>query len=658
MIRILCYPLVLLHICYCLATNETDSYEIYIVVQSKEIHLNSIKESMEMYYFHFKSKINNKLFIFEKNNGSDKRRLHTDELEGLRKSNNHIDQSLFFNQETPLAAQTVAYEHDPEENNLMYVCPPVFDEALGIDRTWSHTNITGRGVVIGVTDVGIDTENIHLKQNINHNLSFNFVDNHPVTNPTQIWEIIESKKLTSHGNGCAGLISGAKTNQYCDACGVGVAYNSKVADLQIAKITKRFWHYPKFNSATYAAALAHKPDEIHIYSNSWGINKPFHSPMFCEDDVLTEGMKNGRRGLGSVYVFPAGFPGAAFSNHIATVTVACLGFNGAVHEVSKVNSAVLVSVFCNGRSRSDTRMITVGHDSDSCLTEFGGESAGSAIVSGIIALLLEANPELSSRDVKHILIQSSGHMGIEASPEFLQNAAGYMYHPNLGFGYPNATMMVSIGSNWKSLQPLSKKTLEIAKDDLQIRSTYMYERVSYVDTFCDSTQCIDIMEEVVFDANFIYTEQHYMKLWVVSPNGTISTLTETKPVNNQEKSRRRVQAKFRINHFWGENSSGRWRIYISCNISKNDEDAFYDCHIAHGKLFIYGIVQKRNFGYDKDTSHLQAVVNKKQSSTTMVNYSEIKPTTVEKRTQKNVAIFIEVSFLALLLSLLYNFKVL
>ncbi|WAQ93488.1 hypothetical protein MAR_005959 [Mya arenaria] len=97
--------------------------------------------------------------------------------------------------------------------------------------------------------------------------------------------------------------------------------------------------------------------------------------MFWEDDVLTEGMLKGRHGLGSVYVFPAVSPGAAFSNHIATVTVACLGLDSAVHEVSEVNSAALVSVFCNGRSRSESRMVTVGHSSDSCLTEFGGESA-------------------------------------------------------------------------------------------------------------------------------------------------------------------------------------------------------------------------------------------------------------------------------------------
>ncbi|WAR20831.1 hypothetical protein MAR_014805 [Mya arenaria] len=42
----------------------------------------------------------------------------------------------------------------------------------------------------------------------------------------------------------------------------------------------------------------------------------------------------------------------------------------------------------------------------------------------MIALLLEANPRLSVRDVKHILIDSSSHLWLEASPEFVPNTAG------------------------------------------------------------------------------------------------------------------------------------------------------------------------------------------------------------------------------------------
>ncbi|XP_052762054.1 endoprotease aex-5-like [Mya arenaria] len=384
--------------------------------------------------------------------------------------------------------------------------------------------------------------------------------------------------------------------------------------------------------------------------------------MFWEDDVLTEGMLKGRHGLGSVYVFPAVSPGAAFSNHIATVTVACLGLDSAVHEVSEVNSAALVSVFCNGRSRSESRMVTVGHSSDSCLTEFGGESAGVAIVSGMIGLLLESNPMLSSRDVKHILVMSSRHTGLEASPEFVQNAAGYMYHPKLGFGYPNAMMMVSIGSNYNSLPPLCKMTLEIARSDLQIRSADMYEQMSYVDTFCDRTTCIEKMEEVVFEVNFTYSEQHSMKLSVVSPNGTISTLAETKSVLNPESSRQRVQANFRINHFWGENSAVRWRIYISCIISKNNEYAYYDCHIAKGKLIVYGVMQKRQFGHrcQKDPSLVQAVVNK-TLNTTIVNNFVITPTTFHEKTMNNMGVRINVTMFCVVVVVfthVYNFKML
>ncbi|WAQ97065.1 NECA-like protein, partial [Mya arenaria] len=324
--------------------------------------------------------------------------------------------------------------------NFMNICRPYFDQSLAIDLSWKEHNVSGRDIVVGVTDVGINTDNVYLHENIQLDLSYNFVDNNSNTIPTILPGIIESLHVTNHGNACAGLIARPKTNALCNPCGLGVAYKAK-----------------------------------------------------------------GRNGLGSVYVFPAGHPGSGLVNYVGSIPVACMDVNGSVADVSQVNAATIVSVFCNGRRRIDDRMITVGHDDRRCFTEFGGESAGTAIVSGMIALLLEANPALSIRDITHILVEFSSHIGIEASSEFLRNGPGKHYHPRLGFGYPSSSKMIQAGKQWNRLPPLCSKTLEFSKPSVQNKSADWY-----VLDFCDTSPCIEKMEEVLFQMKFVYSELHHM----------------------------------------------------------------------------------------------------------------------------------------------------
>ncbi|XP_052772294.1 proprotein convertase subtilisin/kexin type 4-like isoform X1 [Mya arenaria] len=235
-------------------------------------------------------------------------------------------------------------------------------------------------------------------------------------------------------------------------------------------------------------------------------------------------------------------------------------------------------------------MITVGHNAKRCDTTFGGESAATAIVSGMIALLLESNPRLSARDVKHILIESSSHLWIEASPEFVPNTAGKYYHPRLGFGLPDSSKMVLLGRRWNQLAPLCKSTLIFSKDSYHLKDLHWYLRVLYDNTFCDTAPCIEKMEEVRFEIEFVYSERHHMKLWAKSPSGTKSTLAEIKPVANGDKEKH-VNSIFRSNHFWGENSVGRWHIYIGCNLPMSHPFPAYGCHVTKAHLTIHGTVE-------------------------------------------------------------------
>ncbi|XP_052813874.1 furin-1-like isoform X2 [Mya arenaria] len=440
MINILFFTILFLVV---VTKQDTEYDTIRIVIRSKEMYLYGIKRSLGKDLFVFDSKINDQLFIFVKDTEIQNHRLSSLELATLKRSNTHIEklvQSYKLYPESPLKPRSAANGseiHRTEQwnaPNIMRLCSPYFDPALGIDDSWIEHNVSGREIVVGVTDVGINANNTFIRENINFDLSYNFVDNIQQTSPTILSDIKESSSKTGHAMACAGLIARPKTGDTCVPCGIGVAHGAKVADLQISKIGERTWMDKGIDSAIFSRALAFRRDAIPIFSNSWATPRALRKSDFYEEEVLAEGIREGRHGLGTVYVFPAGYPGSGFANYIGSITVACLGVNGTVAYVSAVNAATLVSVFCNGRKRNDKGMITVGQDEKMCDTSFGGESAATAIVSGMIALLLEANPGLSARDVKHILIKSSSHLGIEATPEFMPNTAGKYVTPEIWIG--------------------------------------------------------------------------------------------------------------------------------------------------------------------------------------------------------------------------------
>ena len=69
----------------------------------------------------------------------------------------------------------------------------------------------------------------------------------------------------------------------------------------------------------------------------------------------------------------------------------------------------------------------------------GGTSAAAPLVSGVIALRLEANPNLTMRDVEHILAKTAQRndpngTDTEGKPKWMQNKAGLWVSYEYGFG--------------------------------------------------------------------------------------------------------------------------------------------------------------------------------------------------------------------------------
>ncbi|XP_060596955.1 endoprotease bli-like [Ruditapes philippinarum] len=85
-----------------------------------------------------------------------------------------------------------------------------------------------------------------------------------------------------------------------------------------------------------------------------------------------------------------------------------------------------------------------------CVKDFNGLSAAVAQVSGIIALGIQANPNLTLRDVQHILVKASDVEHLEKKIVFSTNGASLKFHNIFGFGLLNAGKFVELALNHKT----------------------------------------------------------------------------------------------------------------------------------------------------------------------------------------------------------------
>ncbi|KAJ3617758.1 hypothetical protein MTP99_006852 [Tenebrio molitor] len=91
---------------------------------------------------------------------------------------------------------------------------------LNVEAAWAQ-GVTGKNITTAIMDDGVDYMHPDLKYNYNAKASYDFSSNDPFPYPryTDDW-------FNSHGTRCAGEVAAARDN---GICGVGVAYDSKIA---------------------------------------------------------------------------------------------------------------------------------------------------------------------------------------------------------------------------------------------------------------------------------------------------------------------------------------------------------------------------------------------------------------------------------------------
>ncbi len=167
----------------------------------------------------------------------------------------------------------------------------------------------------------------------------------------------------------------------------------------------------------------------------------------------------GRDGKGSIFVWASGNGGQndscscdGYVNSIYTFAISSTTESNEKPTYLEECPAILTSTFSSGLF-SDRGIVTTDRDHE-CTSNFGGTSAAAPLAAGVIALGLEANPNLTWRDVMFIIVLSSRPKAIKSN-NYITNKRGLMVSSRYGFGLMDAGRLVELATNWKNVPKMA-----------------------------------------------------------------------------------------------------------------------------------------------------------------------------------------------------------
>ncbi|PKX92495.1 kexin kexB [Aspergillus novofumigatus IBT 16806] len=460
---------------------------------------------------------------------------------------------------------------------------------LNVTGVWME-GITGKGVTTAVVDDGLDMYSNDLKPNYFPGGSYDFNDNTPEPRP----RLSDDK----HGTRCAGEIAAARN----DVCGVGVAYDSRVAGVRILS--------KAINDADEATAINFAYQENDIFSCSWGPpddGATMEGPGILIKRAFVNGVQNGRGGKGSIFVFAAG-NGASFedncnfdgyTNSIYSITVGAIDREGKHPSYSESCSAQLVVAYSSG---SGDAIHTTDVGTDKCYSFHGGTSAAGPLAAGTVALALSARPELTWRDAQYLMVETAVPIH-EDDGSWQVTKAGRKFSHDWGYGKVDAYALVQKAKTWELVKPQAwfhspwlRVQHKVPQGDQGLASSYEVTEQMM------KNANIARLEHVTVTMNVNHTRRGDLSVELRSPEGIVSHLSTTRKSDNEKAGY--VDWTFMTVAHWGESGVGRWTVIVKDTIVNEFTGEFIDWRLNLWGEAIDGANQKPHpFPDEHDDDH-------------------------------------------------------
>lgn len=318
---------------------------------------------------------------------------------------------------------------------------------------WPHQ--LGVGVPVAVVDSGVELTHPDLLAAVNAMPHYNFY--YAITNagPSSL------DSAGAHGTAVAGLVAARGNN----GLGVsGVAPQARIASWVIFETAAN----DVAGEGPLRDMFQYQSNTVPIQNHSWSFSSFQQlSPGVLQEVGISNAIHFGRAGKGVIMVRSAGNDRQLMANanndgytkNPRVITVGAVRKDGQVTSYSTPGACLLLAAPSGdtaqgfGDAWTTDLQGTAGANQAPSVTDandyrfFSGTSTSSPLVAGIVALMLEANPALTYRDVQHILIHAARQTD-PADPLIKTNQAGYRISPNVGFGVPDTGRAVRLALSW------------------------------------------------------------------------------------------------------------------------------------------------------------------------------------------------------------------
>lgn len=471
--------------------------------------------------------------------------------------------------------------------------------------------LSGKGIRIAVSDSGVETSHPDLASNL-----LRFEHRNYSGSPTE-WRDSEPtpEDGEAHGTAVAGLISATAFNGIGSQ---GVAPEAMMAGFYF------IGSYRDQNTSYEARVLDQMKGDFDIFNYSYGY--PGCSFFETSEDVIAGykyGVTNSRKGLGAIYIKAAGneYRGYNYScysgdnsqywgntntgedqNHPYLIMVGAANAKGDIASYSSPGSGLWITSTGGEFGSNDPAMITTDlqgcekgisvagsgvsafnrggssyNPNCSYTSAMNGTSSAAPTLAGVVALMLEANPHLSWRDVKHILAKTAEPIkfstALQSHPGganlaghifdqlYTINAAGFKFSNTFGFGRVDASRAVQYAQNYDF--PLGNYTETESNGVWKYRSGNLNlsipdnsaTGISHSLNVTDNLKIESIQVRLTVEHPFISN----LGVALVSPSGTISRLLR---INSNIKDRNLYDFTLLTNAFYGESAAGNWTLKV------------------------------------------------------------------------------------------------
>jgi subtilisin-like proprotein convertase family protein len=450
-----------------------------------------------------------------------------------------------------------------------------------LERVW--VDYQGSGVSVGIYDGGVDYTHPDIAPNYDPSLHV------VIRGRTLDGAPTGDEDLPGHGSLAAGLIGAAMDGRGT----VGIAPKAGLTGVNIADPNSII---SKDNGSVsdFTAALR-QMDRFDVIYTMLRDGTQYGTTHEQYEWVV----ENGRGGLGTIIVQPGDKKGEDANTLMAnrfTISVPALRQDGYIDYNPAHGAAMLVSA--PGESGAIVAGGSGYHDLDGVdyRADFGETSASAAMVAGVVALILDANPDLGWRDVNDILAMGARHTGSDfgRGPRGDENdrwvinhakdwnGGGMHFSRDYGFGAVDAYASVRIAEAYGIMDRAPAGT---SANEAFATSGLRQPVLSIPDGNSSLSYSFNVSTNIRVQQLELYVDTFHpnraeLQVALTSPTGTRVNMLDTLATQGRELFGGMSQAVAEA--FRGEMSAGRWTVTITDTV-KGDAG-----RLAAVKLDLFG----------------------------------------------------------------------